>query len=862
MNNQPPKTPKFSGSLIQQITRKFVLLSLISLLGIVNSIALSSIFMSKKMEWTLAQISEQKIGTFKLFFERLTTDVLRNRILPQTATQPQKEQILRKIRWRNPAILDVFLVNKNGTIIAQSSRSLRPKLTKIEQQPWLSKLQDGTQIWFGLVKYDLNSFSVTMAVKLTNELGLPYKNINLVAHIDLTELWRELVDTKIGSINIYVTDHTQTPARIIVHRDIRLLNTPINSYHQHNLKLEQLTVEKSVNQQLVVAYHQSFNLFFSNQWIKSLNNLVWIVTIEQPLSEALIPFIPLLLTLTLILIAVIIAIIDNVKFVKNCVIKPIILLHKAVINLNNNQFERPVEINTNDEFGALANAFNQMMKQLKESFETLETRVKERTMELQNANRAKREFLSKMNHELRTPLNVIIGYAEQLYQDTSLPTSQKKQLEIINRSSEHLLSLINEILDISKIEAGQIDLQENTFDLYQLLTELKDVFALPAQAKNINIVLENQLIHQFHYIYADENKLRQVLINLLNNAVKFTQIGTITLRAKSLENQSLVKQTSPESSIIQLQVEDTGQGIAPEEIDKLFRAFEQTETGRSLFTGTGLGLYICHQFIELMGGKITVTSHLNIGTIFTIELPIKLKTAEAILPQKTVNKVIGLAPNQPQYRILVVDDHLESRNLLLNLMSSVGLSVQGAKNGQEAIDLWQRWQPHLIWIDLEMPILDGCEATRRIKQTTNTPIPYIIALTADASASKRQIALSCGCDDFVSKPFQAAIIWKKMTQYLGLQYIDEQSETKVDSSPNHPHQQYILTPNAFNQVSQEWLEQLYQASLHLQGKQVLWLIEQISQSHPMLAQSLKELAQTYRFDTITEHIEQYHREIL
>ncbi|MEA5508984.1 ATP-binding protein [Crocosphaera sp. UHCC 0190] len=854
------KPPKIKGLLIQQITQRIVLLSAISLLGIVNTIFLSSVFMTKRIESTMEQISEQKIDTFKLFFTTLTIDLLRNRVLSPKATVQQKQQMLRQIRWRNPAILDIFLVKNNGKVIAQSSRSFRYNITYLEQQPWLSKLQEITQVWLGSVEYDRNTYSVTMAVKVTDELGLPIEDLTLVSHIDLTELWRKLIEKTIGTTNIYVTDESDHKNRIIVHRDPRLLNTEISSFDRIVKKIGKLNIEQSPNQQLVIAYHKAFEISLSDQWIEPLNNVVWVATIEQPFFETISPFVPLILTFTLVLIIVIIIVISIIKFIQYRVIKPINNLHQAVMSLNHNQFNQPIIIENDDELGALANAFNQMTKQLKESFEILETRVEQRTLELHKANQAKQDFLSKINHELRTPLNLILGYTEGLNQDESLNHEQRKKLEIINRSGEHLLSLINEVLEISKIEAGQMFLKENSFDLYQLLAQISETFALKVKSKGLNIILENKLNNDFYYIYADESKLRQILINLLSNAIKFTDEGTITLRAKAINYQGKKQQkNNDELHFIQLEIEDTGQGISSEEIHKLFKAFEQTQSGINTQIGTGLGLYISRQFVELMEGEITVKSELNQGTIFTIKLPVKLSQAEAILPQPIETKVIGLAPNQPCYRILVVDDHVESRQFLANLLSSVGLSVKTATNGQEAIERWQQWQPHLIWMDLQMPIMDGCEATQQIKKIAQGTSPYILALTAYVSEKKRTMALSCGCDDFIGKPFRTTVIWEKMSQHLGLKYIYEPLKMTVDNYGQQEEVSSALTPDSLTAMPREWLGQLYQASLHLNGKKVLSLIDQIALSHPTLAKSLKELAETYQFATITELIDSHHQ---
>lgn len=840
-------------SLLKKITHRIMLLTIICLLGVISSIVISSLLIVKRIDWTLEQISEEKIGTFQVFFQTLITSVLRNRILARDATTSQKEQLLRQIRWRNPAILDILLVQNDGKVIAQSSRSLRPKLNKIQEQPWLHNLQDVTQVWFGLVTYELNNYSVTMVVKLTDELGLPYDNVNLVTRIDLNELLRQLTNTQGKENNIYIIDQINNVNRIILHRDIRLLQSHINSYQIDFNNLERLTIEQSPSQELVFAYHKRFDIFLGEKWLDYLDNLVWVVTIEQPFLDTIYPFIPIVIVLILVLIIIIIIIVYIFVFIKKRVIEPIKNLQLAIKQINNNQFDLELTIENNDELGELYNGFNKMTKQLKESFETLETRVQERTIQLEKANQVKREFIGNINHELRTPLNHIIGYSERLYQDNFLNSEQKKQLEIINNSSQHLLSLINQILDISKIEAGQMRQEKNSFNLSQLLTNVQEMFALNCRLKGLEFAVENNLEEKLNYIYADQKKLKQILINLLNNAIKFTEKGSVRIVVYQEDGGYFNSSNNENYYDLILQIKDTGKGISPQEISKLFKPFEQTETGRNIAQGSGLGLYITHQFIEVMEGKITVDSLPDIGTTFTIKIPVELVKKETILSQTIPQKVIGLAPNQPHYRILVVDDDLPSGNLLVNLLSSIGLSVQVAYNGQQAISLWEEWQPHLIWMELELPIMDGFKAIESIKNTTTELFPYIIVLTADASENVRQKALSSGCDDFVAKPFQRAVIWEKMRQYLGLQYVYK-SDTKQTQLTSHTE----VNPTVLEQMPQDWLNDLYEASLYLQGKKVLVLIKKIEDSHPSLAQFLQPLAENYRFDKITALIDHYY----
>ncbi|MEM8779271.1 MAG: PAS domain S-box protein, partial [Cyanobacteria bacterium P01_G01_bin.49] len=324
------------------------------------------------------------------------------------------------------------------------------------------------------------------------------------------------------------------------------------------------------------------------------------------------------------------------------------------------------------------------------------------------ANRAKSEFLASMSHELRTPLNAILGFTQVMQRDDYLNEENKQNLNIIGRSGEHLLELINDILEMTKIEAGRTTFNQSSFDLYRLLNNLESMLYLKAEEKNLQLIIE-QTPAVPQYIQTDEGKLRQVLINLLGNAIKFTQEGGVILRVKGDTPKNKKK-----SITLTFEVEDTGPGIAEAEIGQLFEAFGQTEAGKNSHEGTGLGLPISRKFVQLMGGKITVSSVLGRGSLFAFTIKANIVTANSIKINKPTRRVIGLAPNQPQYRILAVDDRLESRILLVKLLSSMGFNVRQASNGQEALDVWEAWEPHLIWMDMRMPIIDGYKATQRI----------------------------------------------------------------------------------------------------------------------------------------------------
>ncbi|MCL1475501.1 ATP-binding protein, partial [Argonema antarcticum] len=486
------------------------------------------------------------------------------------------------------------------------------------------------------------------------------------------------------------------------------------------------------------------------------------------------------------------------------------------------------------------------------------------------ANRAKSEFLANMSHELRTPLNAILGFTQIMNRDSSLNPEQQEHLRIINRSGEHLLSLINDILEMSKIEAGRTTLNEKSFDLIRLLNILSEMLRLKASNKGLKLIIEySPEIPQ--YVRTDEIKLRQVLINLLGNAIKFTEAGGVTLRVSSvISPSSLVKElaqmTDDQGQItILFEVEDTGPGIAPEEITQLFQAFGQTETGRKSQQGTGLGLAISKKFVQLMGGDITISSVVGIGTKFTFNIQSRLAQFQEVQTIQETRKVIGLAPNQPEYRILVVEDVKVSRILLVKLLASVGFFVREAADGYEAIALWSSWSPHLIFMDMQMPSMDGYEATKRIKAQSKGQATPIVALTTSAFEEQRRSVLSAGCDDFIRKPFREEIIFEKIAQYLGLKYIYEESlsderqkaeDSKVDSSYLSGNSPYILAVSSFQDISAEWVAALHQAAIEADGELIFSLAEQITNSNAMLFKALTDLVNSFQFEKITYVTEQ------
>ncbi|NJK52664.1 MAG: response regulator [Leptolyngbyaceae cyanobacterium SU_3_3] len=468
------------------------------------------------------------------------------------------------------------------------------------------------------------------------------------------------------------------------------------------------------------------------------------------------------------------------------------------------------------------------------------------------ASLAKSQFLSNMSHELRTPLNIILGFTQLLLRSQSLNPQQQDYLDTINRSGEDLLTLINDVLEMSKIEAGRVTLNETEFDLYGLLDRLQQMFDLKARSKELQLIFKRSP-NVPHYICADESKLRQILVNLIGNAIKFTQRGSVTLCV-------ICDRHNPDPISLCFRVEDTGCGIAASDFDRLFEPFVQTEAGQQAQEGTGLGLPISDRFVKLMGGRLTVNSTLGEGSIFTFAIQTRAAILNSLPIPQPIRQVVGLAPEQPPYRILIAEDKLENRRLLMELLTPVGFEVREAANGQAAIDLCQSWSPDLIWMDLRMPIMNGFEATQRIKAAEKSA-PAIIALTGSAFEEDRLTALSLGFDDFVRKPIQTAQIFEKMAEHLGVCYIyaDEIENRFGDALSNltNASPSTLLTVADLEEMPIDWINQLHQAALRINAKQILKLIEQIPEPHDHLIAALTQLAEHFCFEEIITLTQQH-----
>jgi signal transduction histidine kinase/DNA-binding NarL/FixJ family response regulator len=477
----------------------------------------------------------------------------------------------------------------------------------------------------------------------------------------------------------------------------------------------------------------------------------------------------------------------------------------------------------------------------------LEDQVAIRTRELvlardlaETANRAKSDFLANMSHELRTPLNAVLGFSDLLRRDPRLAPAQRENLNIIHRSGKHLLGLINDILDMVKIDSGHIRVRLAPFDVAGLVGGVADTLRARADAKGVGLRVE-RAEPMPRYVRSDEAKLRQALFNLADNAIKYTDVGEVVLRVEVV--------AGPASPWLSVEVRDSGIGIAPGDQRRIFDPFVQA--GRQdTQQGTGLGLPITRQFIEMLGGRVEVISELGRGSRFRIELPVEpVEEAEAQQVGEEAREVVGLEPGQPDHRILIVDDQPENALLLNRLLETVGFRARVAENGARGVELFNDWHPDFIWMDWRMPVLDGLEATRRIRAAPGGDAVKIVAITASVPPEQEEQILAAGVDDIVRKPYPFRAIFDCLARHLGVRYLCRKREA---APPAEPPADGALVATGLAELPEDLQRELAVALVALDCARIDELIDRVAERNAELAKILRQHADAFDYDPLVQ----------
>lgn len=513
---------------------------------------------------------------------------------------------------------------------------------------------------------------------------------------------------------------------------------------------------------------------------------------HRPIAAIMVKYRSNIIVIMIIIVIVLGLVLTSV--IRSLVLKPLLNMVAQTRQISEGNHDFRLILNQHDEFGYLAKFLNKMLDQVFEqqknlkhanlelmkevaernrialelaaSRDQLEKLVQERTSELAvardealEANKAKSIFLANMSNEIRTPLNAILGYAQLLHRESGFSEKQLKSLKIIEESGNHLLELLNDVLDISKIEAGKMDLDKINFDLNDLLQGLSQMFQERCSDKGLlwhdQIELTGPVL-----VYSDPQKLRQILINLIGNAVKFTEQGDVSLRVKKTQNDEYL-----------FEVSDTGPGIDNSYFDNIIKAFHQEKSGTQM-GGTGLGLAITKRQLELLKSELKVTSTVGKGSVFSFTLKLKASSSGFEIRQEISTDVICLAATD-SVKALVVDDIELSRNLLVDMLIEINAVVESASNGLEAIEHIQATEPEMrpdiVFMDINMPVMDGIEAVKKIKQLYGDAI-VCVAVTGCAMEHSDEKYLRTEFDDYISKPYRFEAVFECMEKHLHINF--------------------------------------------------------------------------------------------
>jgi signal transduction histidine kinase/DNA-binding response OmpR family regulator len=523
-------------------------------------------------------------------------------------------------------------------------------------------------------------------------------------------------------------------------------------------------------------------------------------------------------------------------------------LRYAAEIISTGDFKHLINDTEKDELGDFSRAMDSMMQKLNQ----IEEHVNQRTDELENANQrlnetlahlektkiaaenanhAKSVFLANMSHELRTPLNAILGFAQLIARNKSVPDEVQSDVQTIIRCGQQLLSLISDVLEISSIETGHLKIELETIHLPNLLATFADSVLLP----NRNVLFRFEPAPDLpEYIHSDFGKLRQMLHNLVSNAIKFTSQGVITLQAYTHFQAAQLT--------LCITVNDTGIGISESDLSSLFKPFFQSEYGMNLGKGTGLGLYIAQEYANLLGGEITVKSTPNKGSTFLITLPITLATENEPIVKNHKGDILNLAAGQPTFRILVVDDQPENQHLISELLKQVGFQVCIAANGQQAVQCFQKWKPHFVYMDVRMPEMDGSEATRIIRAMSGGKQIPIVALTASVIDTEHPDILEAGCNAILKKPVEPNVLFETIGRYLNAEF--EYGTHRKFAEKDFKMVDLSVLPDDIRQ-------RLRTAAISLDTEIINAIADELMHDYSDCALYLQQLADEFQFDFIS-----------
>ncbi|ELS31698.1 MULTISPECIES: hybrid sensor histidine kinase/response regulator [Pseudanabaena] len=683
---------------------------------------------------------------------------------------------------------------------------------------------------------DISKFVSTVSLGKSGKIFIVERNANMVAS-STNENPFIITDPKQPAQRLVASDSSQP----IIKESTQFLQ---NKYQKFSL-INTPTKDE--------FYQQGERQFLQVTPFKDKYGLDWLIVIVVPESE----FMEQInantrTTIFLCLGALALALISGF-YTSRWISQPITRLNQASEEITKGNLEQQIQPEAIRELDKLGQTFNEMSNQLQSSFHTLaqaniqlEQRVEERTAELveakkkaDNANQAKSEFLANMSHELRTPLNGILGYAQILGRMNSLPEKASQGVNIIHQCGSHLLTLINDVLDIAKIEARKLELAPKAIYLPALIQGIVEISQIRADQKRLDFIYEADRNLPLGII-TDEKRLRQVLINLLGNAIKFTNEGSITLKVTPLK-------INENNTHLRFAVTDTGVGIAPDDLQKLFRAFEQVGDRSRQAEGTGLGLAISQQIVQLMGGQIQVESQLGVGSTFFFEIVLPLATDWNQQQNLSAGNIVSYLGEKK--KILVVDDRWENRGVILSLLEPLGFIIAEAENGLDGLEKIRMDLPDLIILDLSMPVMDGFELLKHLRNDQNLHHLKVIVSSASVSNIDRQMSVEAGGDDFLAKPVHAKDLFNALATHLQITWNYEETTTQVNDTERE-----IIAPDP---ADLQILLDLARDGLIKKMTQVAKEIEQKDARYQPFIKKILQLARTFQSEQIEELIQRH-----